>query len=133
MSKKRATPAAETKPVYTGPVGLHPISETAFEVRAEGRQMDGYIELFAPDAFADCDMSEAVCWNFDETPATNLKPGDMIGFSTPDGKTAIPFRLTVPPGGQGWHFDIATGQDTRTIQKIKKLYAPKAEKTTPKP
>lgn len=132
MSKKKTDiPTAETRPVYTGPVGLHPISETAFEVRAEGRQMDGYIELFAPDVFADCDMSEAVCWNFDQTPATNLQPGDMIGFSTPDGKTAIPFRYT--RAVNGWHFDPVQRRDIRTIYRIKKLYAPTPEDPTPKP
>lgn len=130
MSKKRATPAAETKPVYTGPLGLHPVSDTAFEVREQGNPHFDFIELFAPDAFADCDMSEAVCQKFDGSPIGNLQPGDAIGFSTPDGKTAIPFLYTA---SIGWHFDPITGQDTRTVKKITKLYAPTPEDPTPKP
>lgn len=132
MKNKETTPPQEAS-VYTHPVGLHPVTDTAFEVRAEGRQMEGFIELFAPDVFADCDMSEAVCWNFDQTPALSLKPGDVVGFSTPDGKTAVPFHFMVPLWGAGWHFDPVAGQHIRTIQKISKLYAPEAEKTTPKP
>lgn len=111
------------------------------------QNLGGFREQIAPDAFADCDMSDVVCLkNHDNNIPLGRTPNSLAFDIRSDGlyfEAILPdtqgardaaeeirsgnikgcsFQFTLVPGGSVWSEDPDTGGEIRTVKKIAKLF-----------